>query len=137
MKLDTITSFIAIITALQLTLFSIFVLTTRHRIRKSLQILSIFLLSNAIFILSFLLRKFAVDLNLNPIPLASLMFSSGFLFGPSLFWYSFTMSRKIQPERKIILLHLIPFFLFLFFYRTRLLSRNYGSQKQTSMGRIF
>jgi AraC-like DNA-binding protein len=113
LKIDTITSFIAFITALQLTLFSIFVLTTRQRIRKSLRILSFFLLSNAIFILSFLLRKYAADIGINPVPLASFMFSSGFLFGPFLYWYSVTMARKVQPKGKVILLHMIPFFLFL------------------------
>jgi AraC-like DNA-binding protein len=113
MNIDTITSFIAFITALQLTLFSFFVLTTRQRIRKSLQILSIFLISNAIFILAYLFRKYAADIGIIPIPLASFMFASGFLFGPSLFWYTVTMARKVQPKGKIILLHLIPFFLFL------------------------
>jgi AraC-like DNA-binding protein len=113
MKLDTITSFIAFITALQLTLFSLFIITTRHRIRKSLQILSIFLFSNAIFILSFLLRQYSADIGINPVPLATFMFSSGFLFGPSLYWYSVTMARKVQPQVKTLLLHLLPFFLFL------------------------
>ena len=114
MNLDTITSFIALITTLQLTLFSFFVLTTRNRVRKSLRILSIFLLSNAIFILAYLFRKYAGDLGLNPRPTATFMFSSGFLFGPSLYWYSITMVRKVQPKNKILLMHLIPFVLYLF-----------------------
>jgi len=73
------------------------------------------LLSNALFILAYLLRKFSVDIGINPNPLAHFMFSSGFLFGPSLYWYSVTMARKVQPKGKIILLHLIPLFLFLLF----------------------
>jgi len=76
-------------------------------------VLSIFLLSNAIFILAYLFRKFAADIGMNPSPLASFLFSSGFLFGPSLFWYSVTMARKVQPKLKILLIHLIPFSLFL------------------------
>jgi len=115
MNIDTITSFIAFITAIHLTLFSLFVFTTRQRIRKSLQILSIFLLSNALFIISYLIRKYSAEIGINPNPLASFMFSSGFLFGPTLYWYSVTMARKVQPKRKIIIIHLIPFFLFLFF----------------------
>lgn len=115
MNLDTITSIIAFITALQLTLFSLFIITTRHRIRKSLQLLSIFLFSNALFILSYLLRKYSADLGINPVPLASFLFSSGFLFGPSLYWYSVSMARKVQPKGKTLTIHLIPFLLFLLF----------------------
>jgi len=115
MNIDTITSIIAFVTSLQLTLFSFFIISTRNRIRKSLQILSVFLFSNAIFILAYLLRKFAADIGINPNPLASFMFSSGFLFGPALFWYSVTMARKVQPKVKILLIHLILFSLFLFY----------------------
>jgi AraC-like DNA-binding protein len=115
MNINNITSFIAFITALQLTLFSIFVLTTRHRIRKSLRVLSIFLLSNAIFILAYLFRKYSADLGMDPFPLTSFMFSSGFLFGPSLYLYSVNMIRKVQLKGNLLVLHLVPFFLFLFF----------------------
>jgi AraC-like DNA-binding protein len=62
-----------------------------------------------------LLRKYAAELGINPIPLAAFMFSSGFLFGPSLYWYSVTMARKVQPKGKTLLIHMIPFFLFLLF----------------------
>ncbi|MDR3665234.1 MAG: helix-turn-helix domain-containing protein [Ignavibacteriaceae bacterium] len=115
MKIDTVTSIIAFITLLQLTLFSVFILTTRNRIRKSLQILSVFLLSNAIFILAFLLREFAADIGINPRPLTTFLLDSGFLFGPTLYWYSVTMTRKVQPGRTILFLHSIPFILYLFF----------------------
>src|ERR1039457_1936224 len=115
MKIDTITSFIAFITALQLTLFSLFIITTRRRLRRSLQILSVFLLSNAIFILAFLIRTFAADIGINPRPLTTFMFASGFLFGPTLYWYSVTMARKSQPKGQILFVHMIPLILYLFF----------------------
>jgi AraC-like DNA-binding protein len=43
------------------------------------------------------------------------MFASGFLFGPTLYWYSVTMARKSQPKGQILFVHMIPLILYLFF----------------------
>jgi AraC-like DNA-binding protein len=105
------------------------VLTTRHRIRKSLQILTIFLLTNALFLAAYLFGRYAWQLNINPHPWNYFLFSSGFLFGPSLYWYSMTMARKVQPDVKTIFSHLVTFFIYLgFIFTYAAINKSWGNR---------
>jgi len=100
---------VAIITLVQLLLFTIFLFNYKKGIRLSNKLLALFLFSNAMYIFGYLIISFD---NFNFVYrdfFYHLGNSFGYLFGPTLFLYTKAVCSKHHYSRKSILVHLIPF----------------------------
>ncbi|MFH1197642.1 MAG: helix-turn-helix domain-containing protein [bacterium] len=114
--INSITSIISIITISLLFIFTISLFTFKKEKFPARYILALFLFSNGIYILNFYIPVL-VDYNIDYAGFYFIGKSTGFLFGPLLYYYA----RKINNKSYLIsggkLFHLIPFtiyFLFIF-----------------------
>jgi len=108
----TITEIISVITVFQLLLFSFFLLTIKKKNEIDLNILSAFLFSNSLFIINFLLHDLEEFFNISLVDFRFIGFSFGFLFGPLLYLYTKSLTKKEFVVKRKEYLHLIPFIIY-------------------------
>jgi len=108
----TITEIISVITVFQLLLFSFFLLTIKKKNEIDLKILSAFLFSNSLFIINFLLHDLEEFFNISLVDFRFIGFSFGFLFGPLLYLYTKSLTKKEFVVKRKEYLHLIPFVIY-------------------------
>lgn len=99
---------LAIVTTILLLIFSLFLLTLKKR-NTSHILLSVFLFSNAIYIIDFLLPVLVEILNVNLSALYGIGFSFGFLFGPLLYLYTRSITLKDFTFDRRQLVHFFVF----------------------------
>ena len=108
----TITEVISVITVFQLLLFAFFLLTIKKKNETGFRILSAFLISNALFIINYLFYDIEKLLNVSLINFRFIGFSFGFLFGPLLYLYTKSLTKKNYSLTKKNFLHFIPFLIY-------------------------
>lgn len=104
-----LTNIISGITAFLLLYFAIFLLVTKRGIKLNKLILSSFLFSNSIYILSFLFLNIQELRSYSGLYILSIGYSFGYLFGPLLFFYTKSLVRKSFSISGKKIWHLIPF----------------------------
>ncbi len=105
----SLTDIIAIIAALQLFIFSFFLLNLKKGNRLNQLLLSAFLFVNAMFLTGYLLFSFSEYIMPVGVHFFFIGTSFGFLFGPLLFLYTRSLTSDHFRLTKYDLLHLIPF----------------------------
>ncbi len=105
----SITDIIAIVAALQLFIFSIFLLNLKKGNRINQLILSAFLFTNAMYLIGYLLFVFSNFIMPEGVHFFFIGTSFGFLFGPLLFLYTKSLVRNNFKLTAYDILHLIPF----------------------------
>ncbi len=112
----SLTDIIAIIAALQLFIFSFFLISLKKGNRLNQLLLSAFLFANAMYLVGYLLFAFSDYI----MPVGAHFFfigtSFGFLFGPLLFLYSKSLTSNNFHLKNPDLLHLIPFLVYNLLY---------------------
>ena len=119
---------IAIVTTVLLLIFSLFLITINHRKKISHILLSLFLFSNALYIVDFLLPVIGNTFDTSLSSLGGIGFSFGFLFGPLLYLYTGSITQKDFNLNKKQLFHLLLFaiiFLIKLFHLKFILSFEY------------
>lgn len=115
-----LTKTIGVVTCILLFIFSTFLLV-RKRNKLSNVLLAIFLISNLLFILFYLL-SISMPNSFN-IWVAQLGFASGFLFGPTLFLFTACLTKFKKNIKSVDYLHFLPF-VFFALVNTKMLSFN-------------
>lgn len=87
-------SIIAIVTSILLLIFSFFIISQRDKKRVSSILLSLFLLSNSIFLIAFIVPAIESSLNISVAWFGEMGFYSSFLFGPLLFLFTRSITGK-------------------------------------------
>jgi AraC-like DNA-binding protein len=108
----TLIDTLAILTAILLLIFSGFALTYKKGNTTSHKILAAFLLANALFIIDFALTAIIEATGFNLSWFNGIGTSFGFLFGPLLFLYTKSITKKEFSFETSYLLHLIIFIIF-------------------------
>jgi len=106
-----ISQIISIITVFQLLLFSVFLFSVKRK-KPSHHILITFLIVNALFILNFLIPNLQQFFNISLIHFRYIGFSFGFLFGPTLFFFTKSLIYKEFKFNNKDAIHLIPFIIY-------------------------
>lgn len=114
MNFDVI-DIISLITVFQLVIFSFFLAAQYKRRLISNNILAAFLISNALYIIDFFIKRHRSDFISMPY-LFNIGNTFGLLFGPLLFFYTKSLILKNFKFTKKDFLHLIPFIVFLIYY---------------------
>ena len=99
---------LAIVTAILLLIFSLFLLTLKKR-NTSHILLSVFLFSNAIYIIDFILPAIGKILSINLSAFSGIGFSFGFLFAPLLYLYTQSITVKNFSINKSHSFHFLLF----------------------------
>ncbi len=108
----SVTDLIAIVAALQLFIFSFFLLSLKKGNRVNQLLLSAFLFSNAMYLIGYLLFAFSEYILPSGAHFFFIGTSFGFLFGPLLFLYTRSLTGNNFQLKKTDLLHLIPFLIY-------------------------
>ncbi|MCW8810678.1 MAG: AraC family transcriptional regulator [Ignavibacteriaceae bacterium] len=108
----TLLDSLAILTAILLLIFSAFALTYKKGNTTSHKILTAFLLANALFIIDFALTAIIEATGFDLSWFNGIGTSFGFLFGPLLFLYTKSITKKEFSFEISYLLHLIVFVIF-------------------------
>ena len=112
----SLTDIIAIIAALQLFIFSFFLLNLKKGNRLNQLLLSGFLFTNAMYLVGYLLFAFSDYIMPAGVHFFFIGTSFGFLFGPLLFLYTKSLTKDKFQLKKTDLLHLIPFLVYNLLY---------------------
>ncbi|HEY6907309.1 MAG TPA: hypothetical protein VI230_07545, partial [Ignavibacteriaceae bacterium] len=112
----SLTEIIAIVAALQLFIFSCFLISLKKGNRISQLLLSGFLFTNAMFLAGYLLSAFSEYILPEGAHFFFIGTSFGFLFGPLLLLYTRSLVQNNFQLRKIQLLHIIPFLIYNLLY---------------------
>ena len=112
----SLTDIIAIIAALQLFIFSFFLLSLKKGNRLNQLLLSAFLFANAMYLAGYLLFAFSDYIMPAGIHFFFIGTSFGFLFGPLLYLYSKSLTKDNLKLRTRDSLHLIPFIVYNLLY---------------------
>lgn len=112
----SVTDLIAIIAALQLFIFSFFLLTLKKGNRINQLLLSAFLFSNAMYLVGYLLFAFSDYIMPEGANFFFIGTSFGFLFGPLLLLYSQSFITDNFRFNKKHLLHAVPFLIYNILY---------------------
>jgi AraC-like DNA-binding protein len=107
---------ISIFTSIQLTLFAVFLFTYPKGVQIRNKILSLFLISNALFIADFILSRFMVHLYFDYAYLFYIGMPFGLLFGPMLYFYTKSLSYSNFIFNKSDFIHFIPFIVLIAYF---------------------
>lgn len=110
-----ITQIVATVTVILLLIFSLLTFILKKENSRNNIFLSAFLLSNALYIVEYLILASSVTLNISLTELLGIGYGFGFLFGPLLYFYTRSITAN---ETKFILRtawHFIPFTVYFFF----------------------
>ena len=99
---------LAIVTVVLLLIFSAFLLTLKRRNISHL-LLSLFLFSNAVYIIDFILPVIGKTFDIDFSSYYGVGFSFGFLFAPLLYLYTHSITRKHYSFNKKEILHFLLF----------------------------
>ena len=112
----SVTDIIAIIAALQLLIFSFFLLNLKKGNRVNYLLLSAFLFANALYLIGYLLFAFSDFIMPGGIHFFFIGTSFGFLFGPLLLLYTKSFVQDHFQLKKTDLMHIIPFLIYNLLY---------------------
>ncbi len=117
---------LCIVTVIQLLLFSVFLSTQKKGRKLSHLILAVFFVSKALGIINHLILR----LNLVSILFYFALVPFAFLFGPSLYYFILSMLDKNFSFKKKDIVHLLPFFLCIFYFTAVYYLRSAASKTQ-------
>ncbi len=112
----SVTDIIAIIAALQLFIFSLFLLNLKKGNRVNQLLLSAFLFTNAMYLIGYLLFEFSEYIMPEGVHFFFIGTSFGFLFGPLLLFYTRSFVQDNFRLKITDLLHFIPFLIYNILY---------------------
>ena len=112
----SVTDIIAIIAALQLLIFSFFLLNLKKGNRVNHLLLSAFLFANALYLAGYLLFAFSDYIMPEGVHFFFIGTSFGFLFGPLLLLYTRSFVLDNFQLKRTDLLHIIPFLIYNLLY---------------------
>ena len=112
----SVTDIIAIIAALQLFIFSFFLLNLKEGNRINQLLLSAFLFTNAMYLIGYLLFAFSDYIMPAGVHFFFIGTSFGFLFGPLLLLYTKSFILDNYKLKKIDYMHIIPFLIYNILY---------------------
>jgi len=105
-----INQILAVVTALLLIIFSIFLLTIKKERKLNRRLLFIFLVINAAYLAAYLVISTVKPVTLLTLFIFYFLHSTGFLFGPIIFLYTKSTISAIEKIGRKELVHFIPFF---------------------------
>ncbi len=117
---------LCLVTIIQLLLFSAFLSTPKKGRKLSHFILAVFFVSKALGIINHLILR----LNLASILFYFALVPFAFLFGPSLYYFILSMLNKNFSFKKKDAVHLLPFFLCIFYFTAVYYLRSAASKTQ-------
>jgi AraC-like DNA-binding protein len=100
---------LAIVTTILLLVFSLFLITLNRTKKISLVLLALFLFSNALYLIDFLLPVLDGAFNIDTSSINGIGFSFGFLFGPLLYLYTRSVTVKEFKYGKKLSVHFLLF----------------------------
>ena len=100
---------LALVTAILLLIFSIFALNQRKSKKLSSVLLSAFLLSNALYIIDFILPTIQNSLNISLSWFSRIGYTFGFLFGPLIYLFTCSITSKNYKLSPKATLHFLLF----------------------------
>jgi AraC-like DNA-binding protein len=112
----SVTDIIAILAALQLLIFSFFLLSLKKGNRINQLLLSTFLFANAMYLIGYLLYEFIEYVLPGGIHFFFIGTSFGFLFGPLLFFYTKSLIKDNFHLKYKDAIHLVPFLIYNLLY---------------------
>ncbi len=115
MKFD-ILDILNILTIAWLTFFSFFLVTYKKGKKNNNYFLAWLLLTNAVFNLASLIQHFFETFPYYVFIFLVLGGSTGYFFGPAIFFYTKSLTNKIDKVNKTFFVHLIPFLLSIIYY---------------------
>jgi len=111
---------IGVITTVLLLIFSTSLLTMKKWEKLRVKILFYFLIVNAVYIIAFLTVNYLKPVTIAGTSIFYLLHSTGFLFGPILFYYTKITIYGERKFRKSDFAHLVPFFISIIYVSIRL-----------------